>query len=477
MAAPKSWEQYKEELIPLAKNHNIQILGYIGEWKGSRTRLKLSCSDHGEWESTIISKFKTKGGKCCPDCNGHRKVTEEKECISLVDIAKERGFTFIGLAEEWRGVLTKIRIVCPKHGEWNTTNIIDFRNGRGCPVCVGKKPLTWETELPILEEIAQKKGYQVLGYVGEWKGKDTKLKLSCPQHGTWESTTVNSFKRDRGCSKCGRENAARKTTIKIKGKANIKQRKDDFAHVTDFFATGVFCPGTTFTRSERRDSRNSVGYWKVYCPVCSVDEYTMAGLCTGVFEAHTSTLKKGVIPCRCSKKPVYTAKQWAYRMEKVCKERGYQFDGWVDKAGGQSKMYYICPDHGRQTMKSNDFLFGYGCPQCAGHSQQQLYVNVVKDNDIIVALKFGIAKDSDRRLNSQNSRNLFFMERICLYDFSTVKQCKAAERAIKKKLKTGILTARELKDGYTETVSVSDLENLQKIITQYGGKLVYSKEV
>lgn len=246
MAAPKSWEQYKEECQPIANNKGIEILGYVEPFIGCDTKMILRCRQEHEWKTCSISNFK---------------------------------------------------------------------HGNSCPICSGKKPLTWETELPILEEIAQKKGYQVLGYVGEWKGNKTKLDLLCHCGNRWQSTAIHQFKGGRGC------------------------------------------------------------------------------------------------------------------------------------------------------------------PQCAGHNQQQLYINIVKDNDIIVALKFGIAKDSDRRLNSQNSCNMFFMERICLYDFSTVKQCKAAERAIKKKLKTGILTERELKDGYTETVSVSDLENLQKIITQYGGKLVYSKEM
>ena len=466
MVALKSWEQYKEELIPLAKNHNIQILGYIGEWKGRRTRLKLSCSDHGEWESTIINVFKTKGGKCCPDCNGHRKVTEEKECISLVDIAKERGFTFIGLAEEWRGVRTKIRIICPKHGEWNTTNIIDFRNGRGCPACASNKPLAWETELPILEEIAQKKGYQVLGYVGEWKGHKTKLDLLCHCGNKWGTTSINNFKRGYGCPLCRYENTRKAQTI------------SDDQHIADFFSTGKFKEGTIFTNTGKRSKSGDI-IWMIECPVCSHDEYVQAGVCDGKFYSKGWPLKQGSIPCRCATSYHYTENQITYRVKKEVEGKGYVWVGWIGKPSrSHGKFKYLCLVHGEQTGRANGLLsHGQGCPMCAGHSQQQLYINIVNDDTIIVALKFGIAKNSDRRLKRQNSRNLFPMERICLYDFSTVKQCKAAERAIKKKLKTGILTARELKDGYTETVSVSDLENLQKIITQYGGKLVYSKEV
>lgn len=395
MVAPKSWEQYKEECQPIAESKQIQILGWTGEWKGNKTKLKLSC---------------------------------------------------------------------PKHGEWNTTNISSFRNGRGCPACARNKPLTWETELPILEEIAQKRGYQVLGYVGEWKGSYTKLNLLCHCGYRWQSTAITDFKRDGGCPGC-RFDSLRKRSI-----------VPDDQHIQDFINTGRFKEGTIFTNTGKRSKSGNI-IWMVECPVCSHDEYVQAGVCDGKFYSVRNNLKRGYIPCRCGNYQ-YTEDQITYRVKKEVEGKGYVWVDWITKPSSVGKFKYLCLVHGEQKGRASHLLnHGQGCPQCAGHSQQQLYINIVKDNDIIVALKFGIAKDSDRRLNYQNLRNMFFMERICLYDFSTVKQCKAAERAIKKKLKTGILTARELKDGYTETVSVSDLENLQKIITQYGGKLVYNKEV
>ncbi|UES35930.1 hypothetical protein sKKP3263_000166 [Serratia phage KKP_3264] len=397
MGTPKSWEQYKEELTPLAKNRNIQILGYVGEWKGNKTKLKLSC---------------------------------------------------------------------PKHGEWNTTNISSFRKGRGCPACARNKPLTWETELPILEEIAQKKGYQVLGYVGEWKGNKTKLDLLCHCGYRWQSTAITDFKRGGGCPSCNLDSLRKRIII------------PDDQHIQDFMNTGAFQPGTIFINTGERTG-NSDSIWCIKCPICSYDEYVQAGVCDGKFYSTKSSLKNGSLACRCSTRYVFSDQQLTYRMRKELQKKDLIFIEWVGKPSVRlGKFKYLCLVHGEQIGSASNLLsHGRGCPMCAGHSQQQLYINIVKDDNIIVALKFGIAKDSDRRLNIQNSRNLFFMERICLYDFSTVKQCKAAERAIKKKLKTGILTARELKDGHTETVSVSDLENLQKIITQYGGKLVYSKEV
>lgn len=86
-----------------------------------------------------------------------------------------------------------------------------------------------------------------------------------------------------------------------------------------------------------------------------------------------------------------------------------------------------------------------------------------------VALKFGIANDSVFRLKGQNSRNLFQMQQIAAYELTSVESCKAAERACLVELDCGILSSRELKDGYTETTSIQNLEEIIGIYERFGG--------
>lgn len=386
----------------------------------------------------------------------------KEECQPL---ANKKGIEILGYVEPFIGGSTKMILRCRQKHEWNTCSIKNFKRGRSCPICAGKSK-TLEDYLAECQPLAVERGIEILGINGEFIGCDTKMMLRCRHGHEWNTCSFDNFKRGNGCLVCRYENTRKLQTI------------SDDQHVADFFSTGVFPEGTIFTNTGR-SNKFGKSIWMIECPVCSHDEYVKAGVCNGKFYSRGCHLKQGSIPCRCSTNYRYTKDQITYRVKKTVERKGYVWVGWIGKPSIRpGKFKYLCLMHGEQIGRADSLLNqDSGCPQCAGHSQQQLYINIVKDNDIKVALKFGIAKDSDRRLNSQNSRNLFFMERICLYDFSTVKQCKAAERAIKKKLKTGILTARELKDGFTETVSVSDLENLQKIITQYGGKLVYNKEV
>lgn len=371
------------------------------------------------------------------------------------EVVAKPGITILGWVGEWRGSRTKLLCHCAVHGDWNTTVIYHFKNGKSCPQCAkvvfrqstGK---SWLEYLPTIQSIAEAKGYLVKGH-GEWKGNMTKLHLVCPVHGEWSSTTIGSFISGRGCSSCGRVTTTQSSIL------------PNEVHIAQFLASGKFKEGTTFVR-------RVCGLWEYTCPVCSNDEYVHAGVCDGVFTSRTHGLKNGKLTCRCSKTYRYTKTQWEYRLGKECASRGYAFKSWKDNRYKSNAVFiYVCPKHGEQSVFANHFLCGNGCPECAGQNQQQCYINVVKDEELPVALKIGIAKDSDIRLRQQNSKNLFQMSRIALYEFPTVEDCKSAERMCLSELRCSILSSRELKDGWTETVALTDYDKVVSIYERFGG--------
>lgn len=319
---------------------------------------------------------------------------------------------------------------------------------------------SWEEYKTECEAVA-KEGITVLGWVGEWSVSKTKLLCKCEKHGEWDTTSIRNFKCGKSCPRCG----ADKTR-----ESNISE---DDAHIKGFMNTGSFLVGTVFTRNNNRvDSKGDHTYWDVVCPVCSNDEYVKARLCSGVFTSYISNLKRGKVPCRCATSYQYTKEQWEYKLTQKCRERGYEFKGWKGvKWGTKQKFIYICPHHGEQTTTPANFISrGSGCPECSNQNQQQCYINLVQDdNNTPVALKIGIAKDSDVRLKNQNYNNLFQMSQISIYEFSTVQDCKDAEKACLTELKCGILNERELKDGYTETTSILNYDAVVSIYKRFGG--------
>lgn len=317
---------------------------------------------------------------------------------------------------------------------------------------------TWEQYLPSIKSIADAKDYIIKGH-GEWSGNTTKLRLICRIHGEWNSTSIADFLRGKACPGCGRETNGKKSLI------------SDDKHIEEFMATGKFKKGTIFKRNLTKvNYRGHIGYWDYTCPICSHDEYVKAGVCTGIFTGDAGHLKAGCLSCRCSPAYRFTREQWEYRIKKECKLRGYVFLGWSgDRWGCSYKFTYNCPTHDEHRIVSDDFFAGQGCPLCAGRSQQECYINVVKDGDLPVALKLGISKNSDIRLKIQNSRNKLNMERIALYSFPTVAQCKAAERCCKKTLRRKVVSKQDMPDGWTETVALTDYDKVVSIYERFGG--------
>jgi hypothetical protein len=87
----------------------------------------------------------------------------------------------------------------------------------------------------------------------------------------------------------------------------------------------------------------------------------------------------------------------------------------------------------------------------------------------LVAIKFGIAIDSERRVKEQNSKSLYSIEQHSVYRFPSISLCKKAEKECKVELIRGIVLKRDMSDGWTETTEVSNLEKIIEIYERNGG--------
>lgn len=121
-------------------------------------------------------------------------------------------------------------------------------------------------------------GYTFLGFVGEWSNKTTKIKMSCPKHGIWESGAINGLLYESvGCPRC-RDEFTR-----------FINTKPDVEMIDSFFASGAFHPDTQFWRSGRKTKQGYKPYWFMLCPCCKE-----------IGEARRSELQRGQRPCGCN---------------------------------------------------------------------------------------------------------------------------------------------------------------------------------
>lgn len=146
----------------------------------------------------------------------------------------------------------------------------------------------------------------------------------------------------------------------------------------------------------------------------------------------------------------------------------YNYDK-VDYVNSSTKVLITHPVYGDFWQTPASHLCGSGHPLAAGHSQQYAYIHNILDGDLSVALKYGIEKQKGKRVMQQNKKSLFKIESLHTYFFTSVFECKEAEKECKKLFGKGVLTKQEMPDGYTETTTPNNIDKIIAIYEKWGG--------
>jgi len=123
----------EELIVEFNKVHN-NYYDYSLVTKGKlKTKVKIICPKHGVFEQTATKHLKGQG---CPLCWHERhgemsKVTKE-EYIERANEIHGNKYDYSNV--ELNGLHNKIKIICPKHGEFEQL-AYDHLNGHGCPSC------------------------------------------------------------------------------------------------------------------------------------------------------------------------------------------------------------------------------------------------------------------------------------------------------------------------------------------------------
>ena len=255
--------------------------------------------------------------------------------------------------------------------------------GGSLPCGCSKKPEWSKDQYAVLcSRKAKELGYTFVGFTGEWKGVYTKVKMLCEKHGEWGSGIIhNLISAGNGCPECVADIISKAST------------KPDEMMIQSFMDSGYFASGSKFWRSDRETKRGRKVYWFVSCGECGL-----------IGESPSNNLRRGCRPCACS-----------------------------------------------------------------NQRQQEAYINLLTDSNGVVAIKFGITRDSRRRIKQQDSASAYTIKQHSVYRFPSVEQCKKAERECKKELECGVVLKRDMPSGYTETTWVYNLEKIEEIYKRNGG--------
>lgn len=142
-------------------------------------------------------------------------MTKENKLFSIFLAKAKRRFgdKFDYSNADYKDSITKIKIFCPKHGEFLQEPVTHVRAAEGCPKCgfESSAKASSDTQESFIKKAREKHNdvylYDKVLYVDSL----TPVTITCKQHGDFEQIP-SSHVRGRGCPDCGFERASKVRT-------------------------------------------------------------------------------------------------------------------------------------------------------------------------------------------------------------------------------------------------------------------------
>lgn len=196
-------EEYKKQLRLKYKDSDI-ILDKV-KYVNNHTMVTLICPEHGEFERLPSSLSQNME---CPECQKqrlHDKFVKPQHEV-LRDFRFIHGYKYDYTHMNYVNSETKIKIICPDHGEFEQTPG-DHSQGQGCPVC--STIAMWDTRGRMTTETWIDKANVTHGGIydyseSEYAGAHEKVRIICKKHGVFYQD-ASAHINGQGCPECGHE--------------------------------------------------------------------------------------------------------------------------------------------------------------------------------------------------------------------------------------------------------------------------------
>lgn len=228
---------------------------------------------------------------------------------------------------------TKVCIICPEHGEfWQMPN--SHLRGFGCAKCAKKKlgETLKKTTEQFIEEASIVHDGKYDYSKSDYKGKDVKVLIICPEHGEFWQTPHNHL-NGAGCPKCKYKNFSEK----YKDTAKTFIEKARLMHGNKY----------DYSKVEYVDSHTKV---RIICP-----EH-------GEFWQRPNNHIHGWGCAKCSGMAKKTTEQFIEESKNLYPEK-YTYDK-TEYVNNKTSLIITCKKHGDFKVYPNDHLKGQECPEC-----------------------------------------------------------------------------------------------------------------
>lgn len=244
--------------------------------------------------------------------------------------------------------ITKLIIICRLHGEF-IQNPGNHLQGTGCKKCASEKlSRTRAGTLQTFVEKARNCHDDKYSYADTiYTDSRTKVKVRCPEHGTFECTPANHL-QGTGCPSCGLTQIA---TKRAGQKSGLKMRNLD-----DFVTLAIEVHGAVYNYSKSIYETSAIKL-EVICRLHGS---------FWVSPRHHIHDKTGCVKCGVSASA--SLRSWGVEgfLQRAANKHGIRYDyARVIYNNNMSRLKIICRDHGEFTQVASVHIKGHeGCRAC-----------------------------------------------------------------------------------------------------------------
>jgi len=226
------------------------------DYKNIRTKIKVICLKHGEFEQTPGKHLMGRGCLSCGKLKRKHPITNS----DFIKRSREiHGNKYDYSLVDYKNMKSKIKIICPKHGIFTQTPIAHL-NGSSCTKCY---LINTKDFIEKAKEIhGNKYDYSLVNYIHS----HTKIKIICKKHDIFEQTPHNHIINKTICPKCSYYKKTKNITKFIDDANKTHNNKYDYSlvnYVNNKTKVEIICPEHKIFKQSPIDHIRGCG-----CPTC-----------------------------------------------------------------------------------------------------------------------------------------------------------------------------------------------------------------
>lgn len=174
------------------------------DYKNCRTKIKIICPIHGEFEQTPSNHL---SGDGCYDCYKDNRIKTSEKFVKDAILVHNDKYDYSLV--DYQKSIEKVKIICKKHGvfEQRPSNHL---SGQNCPKCS-------KNSLSNINDMI-KKAILIHGEIYDYSlsiyiNCDTKINIICSKHGIFKQTPYQHVNRMNGCPICNESNGEREIRV------------------------------------------------------------------------------------------------------------------------------------------------------------------------------------------------------------------------------------------------------------------------